>query len=172
MIRFECLLEKFGDQGEKTGWTYISIPHKIAEKLKPDHKKSFRVKGKIDTHILKGVALIPMGEGDFIMAVNATMRKAIKKIHGAKVRMDLEEDITPVKLSAELITCFKDEPAAYQYFNSLPPSHRNWYSNWVKTAKTENTMTKRIAAVIKSCSQNLTFSEMMKQYKEERNIIQ
>ena len=172
MVRLKGVLQKFGDQGEKTGWTYISIPHKIAQELKPNNKKSFRVKGNIDSNILKGVALIPVGEGNFIMALNASMRKAIKKIHGAEVLLELEEDKTPVKLSSELIECFKDDPEAFKYFNGLPPSHRNWYSNWVKAAKTENTKAKRIATVIKSCAQQLTFSEMMKQYKEERNIIQ
>ena len=113
MIRFIGILQKFGDQGEKTGWTYISIPHKIAEKLKQDNKISFRIKGKIDTYSLRGVALIPIGEGNFIMAVNATIRKAIKKIHGAEVVLELEEDKAPVKLSGELIACFKDDPPAY-----------------------------------------------------------
>ncbi|MEI9933350.1 MAG: DUF1905 domain-containing protein [Ferruginibacter sp.] len=68
---------KFGEQGEKTGWSYILVKKEIAEKLKPGNKKSFRVKGKLDEYSIKGIALVPMGEGNFIMAINATMRKAM-----------------------------------------------------------------------------------------------
>ena len=172
MISFKTVLQKFGDKGEKTGWTYIEVPAKTAGVLKQNNKKSFRVKGKIDSHKISGVALVPMGDGSFILAVNATMRKAIKKIRGADVNVELEEDKTPVKLSADLIECFKDDPDAGKYFNTLPPSHRNWYSNWVKGAKTEITKSKRISTVIKSCFLKLTFSEMMQQYREEKNLIQ
>lgn len=81
MIAFSATLLRFGQQGEKTGWTYILIPHAIAENLKPSNKKSFRVKGRIDAHNkVEAVALIPIGGGDFIFPVNAGMRKAIGKL--------------------------------------------------------------------------------------------
>lgn len=172
MINFAAVLQKFGDKGEKTGWTYIEVPAKTAERLKENNKKSFRVKGKIDSHNITGIALIPMGNGSFILAVNAVMRKAIKKIHGAAVLVQLEEDKTPVKLSADLMVCLNDDPDAVKYFNTLPPSHRNWYSNWIKGAKTEITKAKRIAAVIKACTLKLTFSEMIRQYREDQKLIQ
>ena len=35
MVRFSTVIKQFSDQGEKTGWTYIEVPHEIAEKLKP-----------------------------------------------------------------------------------------------------------------------------------------
>ena len=170
MIRFKAELQKFGEKGEKTGWTYITVPSKIAEQIKANNKKSFRVKGKIDAHPLKAVAMIPMGGGDFIIAVNAVMRKAIRKIHGAVAELQLEEDSSPVKIATDLVECLSDDPSAKKYFNALPTSHRNWYSNWVKAAKTEITKSKRIAAVVKACAQELTFSEMMKGYREENSF--
>jgi hypothetical protein len=75
MISFTTTILKFGQQGEKTGWTYILIPAELAGQLKPGHKKSFRVKGRLDQYPIKGVALLPMGEGDFIMALNAAHAK-------------------------------------------------------------------------------------------------
>ena len=78
MVQFSAVLKKFKDKGEKTGWTYIDVPGKITEMLKPGNKKSFRVKGKLDNHSINGVALLPMGGGEFIMAINAEMRKAIE----------------------------------------------------------------------------------------------
>ena len=49
MVSYSTTILKFDEQGEKTGWTYIVIPSAIAQKLKPGNKKSFRVKGKLDT---------------------------------------------------------------------------------------------------------------------------
>ena len=82
MIKFTATILKFDKQGEKTGWTYITIPSEMAQQLYPGNKKSFRVKGKLDEHSIEGVALMPMGEGDFIMALNAGMRKGIGKTKG------------------------------------------------------------------------------------------
>ena len=81
MIRFAAVIKKFNSQGEKTGWTYIKIPAAIAEELKPGNKKSFRVKGSLDEYLFEGIALLPMGNGGFIMALNAAIRKQIKKLY-------------------------------------------------------------------------------------------
>src|SRR5688500_7949439 len=89
MIRFTTTILQFGEMGEKTGWTYINIPSELSEKLKPGNKKSFRVKGKLDDYAIRGVALIPMGGGDFIMALNAEIRKGIKKRKGARLQVSL-----------------------------------------------------------------------------------
>ena len=82
MVEFNTIILKFGDRGEKTGWRYIDIPADIAQQLMPGNKKSFRVKGKLDKYAIAHVALLPMGGGIFIMAVNAEMRKGIGKKKG------------------------------------------------------------------------------------------
>jgi hypothetical protein len=166
MIKFKTVLKKFGQKGEKTGWTYIEIPQKIAEELKPGYKKSFRVKGKIDYHQIKAIALTPMGDGNFILAINATIRKAIKKIYGAEITVEIETDEAAIELSPHMIECLLDEPTAFKHFDSLPASHKNWFSNWVNSAKTIYTSTKRITTVVKACQMKMSFSEMMKSYKE------
>lgn len=75
MIEFKVVIEKFSKQGEKTGWTYIEISSEIAQKLKPGNKKTFRVKGFLDNFYFEGIALLPMGGGNFIMPLNASHRK-------------------------------------------------------------------------------------------------
>ena len=172
MVTFKAMLQKFGNKGEKTGWTYIDIPEKIAQKLKHSCKKSFRVKGEIDEYCIKGIALTPMGDGNFILAVNASIRKAIKKIEGAFVRVNIEEDTEEILSDAELLECLKDEPAAYDYFKKLPPSHQNWFSNWVNNARIQITKTKRMAIIVTACIQKMPFAEMIKMYREEKKIIQ
>ena len=162
MISFSATLMKFDQKGEKTGWTYVMVPQQLAQKLKPANKKSFRVKGKIDRLAIEKVALIPMGGGDFIMAINATMRKALKKQKGNKVQLKLEVDEQELPLSPEFIECLKDEQDAFTYFNSLPKSHRNYYSKWIESAKTPDTKAKRMAKAINGLSKKYNFAQMLR----------
>ena len=159
-------LKKFASQGEKTGWTYILVPQKIALILKPGNKQSFRVKGRIDDHTITGVGMIPMGRGDFIIPVNATMRKAIRKQKGALVEVLLEEDLAEYKINKQLIACLKDEPEASTWFHSLLPSHQRYYSKWIETAKTDATLTKRIAMTVNAMLHRIEFGEMLRGARE------
>ena len=161
MERFDTILLRFGEQGEKTGWTYIIVTLDIAEKLKPGNRKSFRVKGKLDQLPIHCVAILPMGDGSFILPVNASMRKSIGKRKGAMVRVELAVDNKPPALSKDLMECMVDEPEAHEYFFSLPASHRNYYSNWVEGIKSPVGKAKRIEEVLIAMNQKWSFSELM-----------
>jgi hypothetical protein len=164
LVRFSTTILQFGEQGEKTGWTYITIPSAVAQQLKPGNKKSFRVKGKLDDYSIKGVALLPMGGGDFIMAINAALRKSIKKRKGAVLKVQLQADDDPLLMDAELMECLADEPKAMAFFNTLNRSHRNYFSKWVGSAKTQTTKAKRIARVVTAFSKGQSFSEMLRSF--------
>lgn len=162
---------KFGQQGEKTGWTYIVVPAALAQQLMPGNKKSFRVKGKLDQHAIEGVALIPMGEGDFIMALKADLRKAIGKQKGAMLQVQLSVDKKPYEVYALLLQCLEDEPAAKQYFNALPKSHQHYYSKWVESAKTDATRIKRVAMAVNAMSKKMDFGQMLRSAKEDNQKL-
>jgi hypothetical protein len=169
MISFTTTILKFESQGEKTGWTYIAIPAEIAVQLQPGSKKSFRVKGKLDEHAISGVALVPMGGGDYIMALNATLRKAIGKKKGASIKVTLVVDKLPYQINAAFMDCLEDEPAALSYFQSLPLAHRNYFSKWIESAKTEPTKVKRIAQAVSALARKMGFPEMLRAKK--MNVI-
>jgi hypothetical protein len=172
MVQFTTTILQFAKQGEKTGWTYISIPEKIAQQLKPGNKKSFRVKGKLDTYAIKAVALLPMGGGDFIMAVNAAMRKGIGKRKGATVKVQLLADDKPPELNRELMECLADEPVALAFFNSIPKSFQHYFSKWIESAKTDPTKTKRIAMAVSALARKMNFPEMIRaQKKDNRDLM-
>jgi hypothetical protein len=154
MVRFETALRKFDKQGEKTGWTYIEIPADIAAKIKPGEKKSYRVKGKLDNHMLTGIAMLPMGAGAFIIPVNGDMRKAIGKRHGAMVKVQLEEDKKPFQFNKDFMDC-------------LPGSHQRYFSKWIDSAKTEPTRVKRIALAVSALSKKWGYAEMIRSQKKE-----
>jgi hypothetical protein len=171
MQQFTTTILQFAEQGEKTGWTYICIPATIAQKLKPGNKKSFRVKGKLDDHPIQKVALLPMGEGDFIMPLNATVRKAIRKTKGAKLKVTLEADNAIIRPPADLLECLADEPKALEFFKAMAKSHQNYFGNWINSAKTDATRAKRIAQAVNAMARSKTFGEMVRALKQDREDL-
>lgn len=162
MIKFTTTIKKFDKKGEKTSWSYIEITRQQAEKLKPDSKVSFRVKGKLDAHPVEKLALLPMGEGDFILPLNASLRKAIGKKAGDKVSVQFELDERPLTLSADFVKCLKDDPVAYDFFKELPKSHQNYFSKWIESAKTSATKTKRITMAVIALGMRQGYGEMIR----------
>ena len=171
MISFTTTILKFDQQGEKTGWTYITIPAALAEQLMPGNKKSFRVKGKLDECAVKGIALIPMGAGDFIMALNADIRKRIGKRKGAQLKVNLVVDEAGYQLNVALMDCMADEPAAMAWFKSLSKGHQNYFSKWVEAAKTEPTKIKRIAQAVSALSRKMGYPEMIRAQKKDNELL-
>lgn len=169
MIVFSTTIKKFKKQGEKTGWTYIEIPASLAEQLYPGNKKSFRVKGKFDNYQFDGINTLPMGDGNFIIPLNAEIRKAIKKSAGHKLKVELSYQPKVYEINKELMECLYDEPSALKTFNSLPGSHRNYFSKWIESAKTEETRAKRIAMAINALALKMGFAEMLRSQKEKKN---
>ena len=171
MVSFTTTLLQFDQQGEKTGWTYIEIPADLAQKMKPGNKKSFRVKGKLDNFSIKGVAIMPMGGGRFILAVNATMRKGIGKRKGAMVKVQLQEDKTEQPMSADLLACLKDDPDAQAGFDKLTKGHQRYFSNWIESAKTEATRTKRLTMAMIALAKGWGYPEMVRAAKAAKDDL-
>ena len=171
MIQYTTTIHRFEKQGEKTGWTYIEIPADIVQQIKPGNKKSFRVKGKLDNYKIAGIALLPMGGGSFIMAINAAMRKGIAKRHGAMLKVQLEEDKKAYQLNRDFLECLQDEPKALTAFEALPKSFQNYYSKWIESAKTEATKTKRIALAVSTLANGMSFPEMIRS-QQKKNLEQ
>ena len=170
MVKYTTTILKFDKQGEKTGWTYIEVPEKIAGQLKPGCKKSFRVKGKLDDYKIEQVALIPMGNGDFIIPINAAMRKGTGKRKGALLNVQLQEDKKEYQLNAAFMECLEDEPAALDFFKSKSASYQRYYSKWIDSAKTEATKTKRIALAVSSLAKKMEYGEMLKIQRELKEL--
>lgn len=165
MVTFTAPILQFKENGEKTGWMYIVVRKKHAHQLKPDTKVSFRVKGKLDSHPVQKAALLPMGNGTFILPINAGIRKATGKKTGDKLNVSLQADERKIALSADLLTCLKEDPEAMKFFRSLPGSHQKYFSKWIESAKTTPTKTKRIVTCLTAFSKKMNYGEMMRAYK-------
>ena len=163
MIYLKAEIEKFDINGEKTGWSYIFIPQAIANEIRPAERRSIRVKGKIDQVEISGVGLLPIGHGDFIMALNKSLRNAIKKEAGAKVELALEFDADfKIEMPDDLEICLADEEALLQQFLAMPKSHQNYFINWLNSAKTITTRTKRLVMIIDAMANKYDFGTMIR----------
>ena len=162
MVQFTATIHKFGKKGEKTGWTYFEMPADIVQQLKPDNKKEFKVKGKLDGYAIKRVSVLPMGDGLFIMLLNAVMRRAVGKKQGATLTVQLAEDKSDFVFNKDFMDCLDDEPAAKEFFQSLTGSHQRYFSKWIDSARTEPTKTKRIAMAITALARKRGYPEMIR----------
>lgn len=167
MVKYTTTILKFDKQGEKTGWTYVPVPADIAEELNPGHKQSFRVKGKLDKFPIEAVALLPMGDGSFILTLNADIRKGIAKKVGAKldIQLSVDNNSNPVS-SPELIACLEDEPDALEFFNSLTKGHQNYFMKHIEGAKTSETKAKRIAQTVEAMLRKWDYGTMIRSNKK------
>ncbi len=169
MVEFDTIILQFDEQGEKTGWSYIEIPADIAQQMKPGNKQSFRVKGMLDGLAVSGLALMPMGEGNFILALKAEIRKALRKNAGAMLRVKLEpHDDFKIEMPGDLKECMDMDPETWDFFNSLPGSHRNYFIKWVKDAKTSETRAKRIVNMVNAMLRKWPYNVMLREMRKNR----
>jgi hypothetical protein len=162
MIRFTATIEKFAAHGDKTGWSYIRIPEDIAVQIKPGTRKAFKVKGLLDTVAISALSLLPLGEGDFLLALKADIRKKLGKGTGATISVQLAEDDSPRIIPEWLTDCLEDEPEASEYFFGLNNSHQDYFIKWIESAKTETTKTKRMALCITAFTRKMNYGEMIR----------
>lgn len=167
MVKFTAIIHRFDTMGEKTGWTYIEVPPDLVQELKPGNRKEFKVKGKLDTHAITRHSLLPMGGGKFILVLNATIRKAVKKAKGAMVEVKLQVDNSEFVFNKDFLSCLEDEPAATEYFKTITGSHQRYFSKWIDDAKTDPTKVKRISMAIVALSRKMGFPEMLRAAKNK-----
>jgi hypothetical protein len=170
MIKFKGIIEQFGAKGEKTNWTYILIPMDISEQLKPNVKVSFRVKGVLDQQAISGKALIPYGEGNYILVLNKPLIKCLKKGINDSVQLVLEEDKDfKLEIPEDLEFCLEDTENGIQNFYKLAPSHRKYFINWINEAKTESTRVKRLSQTVQAMELKMGYGEMIKFNRAKQN---
>ncbi len=143
LVQKDCILEKYPGKG---GWTYVAIPEI------PQDKKAYfgwvRVRGSIDGFEFRSFNLMPMGNGCLFLSVRAEIRKVIKKQAGDTVHVILYADHEPTIIPDEWLECLAEEKAAQDFFNELPESEQKKYTDWIYSAKSEETKISRIGESI------------------------
>jgi len=162
MVTFTVPIFKMNTKG---GWSYVIIDKKYAERLKPKTRTSFRVKGTLDKHPIQKTSLLPMRDGNFMLPINAAIRKGTGKQARDRLKISLELDERKLTLSKDLIECLQDDREAMKFFKSQSAYNQYYFSKWVEDAKTAHTKTKRLITCLKAFSQKLNFMETMELYK-------
>ncbi|MBK7181499.1 MAG: DUF1905 domain-containing protein [Bacteroidetes bacterium] len=167
MESFSTIIHRFDKKGEKTGWTYIEIPADIANSLKPKNKMAFRVKGLLDDFPIAQVALIPMGEGVFILPLNASIRKGIRKKEGAMLLVKLEEDKSPLLLDSDF-TMFWRMMNWRSLFKTLTKSHQQYFRNGLQVQKPKKQKQNELLMTINALSKQMGYPEMIRANKAKK----
>ncbi|MFD0765525.1 YdeI/OmpD-associated family protein [Mucilaginibacter lutimaris] len=170
MVDFTTIILQYGENGDKTGWTYIVLPANIAQQLFAGNKRSFRVKGKLDELPVAGLSAMPMGDGSFMIALKKEIRKGIRKEHGAILRVRLAHDKDfKIEMPDDLRECFDyEQPEAFEYFCGLAKSHQGYFIKWITDAKTEETRAGRIAKTINAMVRRMDYGAMLREQKKLR----
>lgn len=167
MPAFKTIIQKFGNNKDKTGWSYVEMPVDVWKKLKLKNRREFRVKGFIDDVKIERLSCMPAKEGHFIIPLNAELRKKLGKNEGAMLNLKIEVDNSPALQSAELMECLNEDEVALKQFNSLLLSHKNYFHRYVYTAKGAATKAGRIVNVINAMHKKQNFGEMIRSLKKK-----
>jgi hypothetical protein len=171
MITFQAEIERFETNGEKTGWSYVFIPQDIADQIKPDNRREVRVRGFIDQLAVNGMCMMPVKLDGFILPLKKSLRKGLRKECGASIVLKLEYDVDfRIEMPDDLEVCLAEEEELLERFLAMPKSHQNYFINWLNTAKTEPTRTKRLVMIVNAMFEKLDFGAMIRgaRMKEQR----
>lgn len=163
MVYLKVEIERFEMNGEKTGWSYVFIPQEIADQIKENSRIGFRVRGSIDVVNVNGLSVMPVKDSGFILPLNKPLRKLLRKEEGAVVELRLEFDKDfKIEMPEDLEICLVQEEGSLEHFLSMPKSHQNYFINWLNTAKTEITRTKRLVMIVDAMYKKLDFGAMIR----------
>jgi hypothetical protein len=163
IIKLEYMGSK---QGEKTGWFVLRISPEQALTMGHKGKTSFRVKGKLDEIIIKQKALIPLGNGDFVLPIAAPLRKKLGKGNTQPIKVYLQLDNASLELDNDFEACLADNPLAKKNFELLTAGTKRYFNNHVASAKTEATKQKRIIQCLTAFEKNWDFGTMIRKGRE------
>jgi len=105
------------------------------------------------------------------MALNAALRKHIRKSVGASLQVQLEADNKERELPADFMECLADEPAALEQYHHLSKAHKSYFTNWITGVKSEAVRAKRMAQAVTALAKGYDFLQMVRALKKEREDL-
>jgi bifunctional DNA-binding transcriptional regulator/antitoxin component of YhaV-PrlF toxin-antitoxin module len=122
-------------------WAFAILPVSVVRQL--GLRAHTRVTGTIDGTPFRS-SLMPRGGGRLFVVVPGPLRDRIGKAPGQSVEISLTHDRRPVilRVPADFATTLG---SARVTFDRLAPSHRKAYIQWIASAKTSETRSRRIA---------------------------
>lgn len=134
---FDAIIKKVPDQDG----AYIEIPFDVQEKF---GAKRVKVKAMFDSVLYRG-SIVSMG-GCYLIGVTKDIRNKLGKGPGETIKVNIEkdEDVREIILHEDFKKALDLNLTALEFFNTLSHSAKKKYSDWVSSAKKEETRVKRI----------------------------
>lgn len=142
-INREALIEKFPGKG---GWAYI-----IISEISPVHRNHFgqvKINGFIDDYVLENVVLMPLGNGQLFLSLNAKLRKILKKTVGDTVQLQLTLANSSTIEEVDFLEILVDEPSALSSYRQLTEEEKKHYLDWINATKNQDVQVERIAKIV------------------------
>ena len=134
----------------------------ILTKGEKNHFGWQKVRGFIDGYEVKKFHLMPLGNGQLMIAVKAEIRKAIKKEEGDWIDVVLYSLEPPLPVPEDFLLCLQDEPEALKNFDKLSEDMKKEYLVWIYALKSEEVIVDRMALAINKLTLNLPLTIIRK----------
>lgn len=94
---------------------------------------------------------MPQGGGLLFLVVKSEVRQVIGKSAGEAVEVIMELDLSPrsIPVPQRLQQELKSDPIARKAFETLAPSHRKAFSQWVAEARRDETRERRVMETVR-----------------------
>ena len=139
-VQGKFLLEKFPGKG---GWIYARLPGLKTQKHTPFGWR--QVRGRIDDHEISAYKLMPYGNGELFLPVNAAVRRKMGKSVGDVVEVELYDDHSTLEIPTELQECLRAEGMEYWLsFTALPEQQQDRYVRYIYDVKDLDKRAERI----------------------------
>jgi hypothetical protein len=127
---------------------YICVPFEIDVKEVFGTKARVPVKGTFDGRPYRGT-IQPM-TGGHVIGISADMRRSLGKNTGDIIHVVMEQDTEEriIDIPADLLTALNSHPAARDFFNKLPYSHKKEYIQHITEAKKAETRARRVEKTV------------------------
>lgn len=139
------------------GQTKFDIPFDVGKSF--GQNGFVKVKGTLDEHPFSNIKLMPVGDGTYCMAVKEELRKKIGKGHGDTVTVVMKVDNDELVIPDDLSKALDSNKKAMDFFKSLTESNKNYYVNWIVSARKEETRQSRVEKSIEKLAAGLKFTD-------------
>ncbi len=131
----------------KRGGVGIQIPFNVEKEF--GTKGQVKVKATFDGKPYRG-SIAPLGEGVHFIGVYKSIRKAIGKTSGDKVKVTIEKDTEPrtVDVPGDFQNELNKNQKAKEIFNNFAYTHKKEYVRWIEEAKKQETRKRRLLKAV------------------------
>lgn len=107
-----------------------------------------RVQGSLDDYVLGTVKLMPKGNKELFLPVNARIRKALGKSAGDEVWVKLYKVAAQTSIPKDVLDCLNDSPGSLKKFEMLPLWKQTMYLEAIVDAPSAQEKTAKVLKLL------------------------